>query len=148
MSEQNTKDFIIQHSLDGIKWNTAAIVAAAGNSSSLRNYAFVDNNTGKGYNYYRVMQTELNGNATYSELRVINLSGDYAPFTLLGNQVSNGVLQVEVHQTTVFSLYEVNGRLLWIRQFAAGLQSIDVSRYAKGIYLLRADAKTQKLLIQ
>jgi hypothetical protein len=147
-TEQNTKDFIVQHSMDGISWNTAAILAAAGNSSSLRSYTYVHTNTEKGNNYYRIMQTDLDGKTSYSEVRVINLPGDNAAFTIAGNMISNGVLQLQVHQTTVISLYEAGGRLLWVKQFTPGLQSIDVSRNAKGIYLLKTKEKAQKIFIQ
>jgi len=134
--------------MDGKTWNTAAILAAAGNSSSLRNYTYVHNNTEKGNNYYRIMQTDLDGKTSYSEVREINLPGDHAAFTIAGNMINNGVLQVQVHQTTVISLYEAGGRLLWVKQFTPGLHSIDVGRNAKGIYLLKTKEKTQKILIQ
>ena len=147
-TEQNTKDFTVQHSIDGISWNTAAIITAAGNSSTLRNYSYVHNNTEKGYNYYRIMQTDLDGKISYSEVRMINLPGENAAFTIAGNRISNGVLQVQVHQTTVISLHEVSGRLLWVKQFTPGLQSIDVSRYNKGIYLLTTKETAQKIVIQ
>jgi len=81
-------------------------------------------------------------------MRVLELSGNLASFTILGNNITNGVLQVQVHQPTAFSLYEMSGKRLWVKQFAVGMQSINVSRYAKGIYLLKTKGKTQKILIQ
>jgi hypothetical protein len=147
-TELNTKDFTIQHSVDGIAWKAIAVLPAAGNSSSFHSYLYVDNNTVEGYNYFRILQTDINGKITYSEMRVLKLSGDYAPFTILNNLVNNGVLRVHVHKAIVFSFFDVNGRLHWVKQFAPGLQSVDVSRYAKGIYLLKTEEKTQKILIQ
>ena len=147
-TEQNSKDFIVQHSMDGVSWTTTAILSAAGNSSSLRNYMYVHNNPGKGYHYYRVKQTDLDGKISYSEVRMINLSGEEAAFTMAGNKINNGVLQLQVHQTTTISMYEVNGKLLWIKQFTSGLKSIDVSSYAKGVYLLNAEGKAKKILLQ
>ncbi|MFL5746749.1 MAG: SprB repeat-containing protein [Niastella sp.] len=147
-SEQNSKDFIVQYSIDGVSWTSVAILSAAGNSSTLRKYTYVHNNTWKGYNYYRVIQTDLDGKISYSEVKVINLSEDYAAFTIPGNRISNGVLQVQVHKTTTISFYEVSGKLLWIKQLTPGLKSIDVSSYAKGVYLLNADGKAKRILIQ
>lgn len=147
-AELNTRDFTVQHSVDGIHWKTVGIIAAAGNSSGPQNYTYIHNNTVKGYNYYRLIQTGLDGKTGYSEMKVIKLAGEYAPFTLVGNQVHNGVLQVQVQQATAFSLYDVSGRLVWLKRFAAGLQTIDVSGYAKGIYLLKTEEEVQKILIQ
>jgi hypothetical protein len=124
------------------------VVAAAGNCSSQYVYTYVHKNTPKGYNYYRIMQTELVGNISYSKIRVIKLLGDYAPFIIADNSVSNCILQIQVYKTTAFSLYDLNGKRLWLQRFAPGLQSIVVSKYAKGIYLLRTEVNTQKLVIQ
>ena len=147
-TEQNTKDFTVQYSTDGVNWNNAAILAAAGNSSSTRSYRYVHHNPAKGYNYYRIMQTDLDGKTNYSEVRVLDLSGDHAAFTIANNKVSNGIVQVQVHQTVSISLYEVSGKLLWKKQFTPGSQNLDVSSYSKGVYLLSAEGKSQKILIQ
>jgi SprB repeat len=147
-TELNAKDFIVQYSIDGIKWSNVAVVAAAGNSNNIHYYTYLHNNTQKGYNYYRIMQTDVDGKINYSEIKVIKFAGDYAPFTILGNPIGNGVLQIQVHQAAALSLYEINGKLLWAKQFAAGLHSIDVSRYAKGIYLLQTNGRTQKIFIE
>jgi hypothetical protein len=147
-TEQNTKDFIVQHSVNGVNWNNAVTLSAAGNSSSARNYSYVHSNTAKGFNYYRVVQIDMDGKTSYSEVRMIDLAGDDAVFTIQGNKISNGVLQLQIHQKTTISFYEVTGKLLWKKQFTSGLQQMDVSRYAKGVYLLNAGAKVQKILIQ
>jgi hypothetical protein len=145
-AEQHTKDFSVQHSTDGISWNTVAILPAAGNSNSPRDYAYLHTSPAKEDNYYRIIQTDLDGKFSYSEVRTINLSGNNTAFTIAGNRISNGVLQLQVHQQTTISLYEVNGKLLWTKQFTPGLQTMNVNGYAKGVYLLKAEGKAHKIL--
>jgi hypothetical protein len=145
IAEQNTKNYNVQSSADGVTWRTIATVASAAN---LHNYTYVDNNTVQGYNYYRIMQTGLNGINSYSETRIINLPGNYQTFAIQGNLVSNGALKIQVHRAGAFSLYDITGKLLWSKRFAPGVQNIDVSKYAKGIYLLKTKGTTQKIFIQ
>ncbi|HEX3168737.1 MAG TPA: hypothetical protein VHQ93_20860, partial [Chitinophagaceae bacterium] len=55
--EQNTKDFYIQHSANGINWVTIGSLPAAGNSNSTSYYNYLHTNPEKGLNYYRIKQT-------------------------------------------------------------------------------------------
>jgi hypothetical protein len=66
----------------------------------------------------------------------------------MANPVGNGVLQVEINNATPMSLYSPDGRLLWEKQMNTGLQSIDISRYGKGIFLLKTKETTEKILVQ
>jgi hypothetical protein len=70
------------------------------------------------------------------------------PFTILGNPVTNDVLTLQVNMPTRLAFYTADGKLLWQEQVNAGTKTIDVSRYAKGIYLLKTITTTQKVVIQ
>ena len=94
------------------------------------------------------MQTDIDGRSSYSQMRVVRFSADMSPFTVLGNPVSNGILQLSVHQATNISLYEISGKLLWKQLFTSGWHNVDVSRYAQGMYLLSTNGKTQKIFIE
>jgi hypothetical protein len=49
---------------------------------------------------------------------------------------------------TSLAFYTADGKLLWQEQVNAGTKTIDVSRYAKGTYLLKTITTTQKVVIQ
>jgi hypothetical protein len=85
---------------------------------------------------------------TYCDVRTVNVSGSNAAVTIAGNIISNGVLQVQVYRATLVSVNDASGKLLFVKQFTPGLQSIDVSRYSKGIYLLKTKDDTQKIMVQ
>jgi len=53
-----------------------------------------------------------------------------------------------VNASINLALYTTDGKLLWQQQANAGTKTIDVSRYAKGTYLLKANNTAQKVLIQ
>lgn len=73
-SEQNTKDFEVQHSTNTLSWTPLGTFVAAGNSTNTRQYSFTHATplTGNVYNYYRILQRDLDDNYSYS--KVISLT--------------------------------------------------------------------------
>jgi hypothetical protein len=64
--EENSSRFDVQASGDGIQWQTIGHLAAAGNSTREQVYSYTDGNTGNGIAFYRVVEVDLDGSATYS----------------------------------------------------------------------------------
>jgi len=146
--EQNTKDFYIQHSADGINWITIGSLPAAGNSNSIRHYNYVHTNPVNGLNYYRIIQTDIDSRYSYSPIRTLSFTRTLQPFTILGNPVNNSVLTIQINMATGLAFYTADGKLLWQEQVNVGTETIDVSRYPKGTYLLKTISTTQKVVIQ
>jgi hypothetical protein len=146
--EQNTKDFIIQRSSDGNRWDTIGTVAARGNSNSVVNYSYTDITPAPGTSYYRILQTDRDGRASFSETRMFTFTVGRPLFSVLINPVTRGELKLRINEAAVLSLYNTAGKLLWRKQTGAGVQHIDVSHYPPGIYLLQAKGTTARLLIQ
>jgi hypothetical protein len=146
--EQNTKNFSIQHSVDGINWITIGSLPAAGNSNSTSHYNYVHTNPAKGLNYYRIKQTDTDGRYSYSPVRMLSFTKALEPFTILGNPVTNDVLTLQVNMATSLGFYTADGKLLWQEQVNAGTKIINVSSYAKGTYLLKTITTTQRIVIQ
>ena len=146
--EQNTRNFTIQHSANGINWAGVSTLPAAGNSNDTSNYSFVHSNPVIGINYYRVLQTDLDNRNSYSIIRTLTFTTSDEPFIIMGNPVTNNVLTVQVNTVTILAFYTADGKLLWREPVNAGTKNIDVSRYAKGIYLLKGNTTTQKIVIQ
>ena len=145
--EQNTKDFYIQRSADGINWITIGSVPAAGNSVLTSHYEYVDTNPVIGPNYYRIKQTDIDNRYSYSPVRMLSFTKILQPFTILGNPVTNGVLTVQVNLATTMAFYTADGKLLWHEQVNAGTKTIDVSSCAKGTYLLKTSTTTKRVMI-
>jgi hypothetical protein len=146
--EQNTKDFYIEHCADGINWVTIGSLPAAGNSNTTRYYSYLHTNPVNGRNYYRIKQTGIDSRYSYSPVRMLSFPRVVQPFTIQGNPVTNDVLTLQVNIATNLALYTADGKLLWQEQISAGTKTIDVSRYAKGTYLLKTITSTQKVVIQ
>jgi hypothetical protein len=147
-SEQNAKDFIIEHSKDGNTWNMIGTVAATGQSNSLITYNFEHTQPVKGINYYRLLQRDTDGKSSTSKIIVVNFPDELSGITVLTNPVQNGRLQIQVNKETFAAIYAANGNLLWKSKLTPGLHDIDISSYIKGLYLLKANESSQKILVQ
>lgn len=142
-SEENTKDFTIQHSPNGRTWNNTGVSPATGNSNTINNYSFIHTEPVNGINYYRILQTDIDGRSSYSEIRSIRVNTTQKTFSVLNN---NGVLQIKLTQPSTVHLYSIEGKLIWKKQVNAGLFTI--SNIPSGVYLLKAKDQTEKIILQ
>ena len=70
-SEINNDYFTIEKSNTDIDFEILTNVRGAGNSSQLLNYSYIDYNPYNGINYYRLKQTDYDGQYSYSEIIAI-----------------------------------------------------------------------------
>lgn len=153
-SEQNTQNFIVQYSADGNTWTSLGTVAAAGTTTTASMYNYQHISPVAGYNYYRIVEAGINGRLSYSVVQKIFFESPLLQVEVLGNPVTNGVLQITVSLAKstdvppILKLYTNDGKLLRKVQSAAGINNIRVSNYSKGSYLLQANDTMIKFLIQ
>lgn len=146
--EQNTRNFAVQHSSNNTNWSDISILPAAGNSNIAGNYSYVHTNPVTGINYYRILQSDMDNRHSYSAIRILVFTTAGEPFIVTGNPVTNKIITVQVNRASLLGLYNSDGKLMWQEQVNAGTKYIDVSRYAKGTYLLRTNSTVQKVVIQ
>jgi hypothetical protein len=146
--EQNSKDFTIQYSPDGSSWANVATLPAAGNSSTTRTYNYVRSNPPAGNNYYRILETDLDGNVHYSAVNLVKIGTQQDAFKLLQNPVTTGVLRVSINVPTTLSLFTVDGKLLWRRHYDVGVTEIRLGSLAHGEYILAGETTRVRLLTE
>ena len=71
-SEINNDYFTIEKSTDGKNFETIGKIRGAGNSQQILKYMFTDSNLDDGINYYRLKQTDYNGEFSYSDIEIIS----------------------------------------------------------------------------
>lgn len=146
--EQNTRNFTVQHSANGINWASIGVQPAKGSSTGSNQYSYEHSKPIMGLNYYRILQTDMDNRSSYSVIKPLKFTKTAEDFFLLGNPVTNNMLAVQVNAPISLALYTADGKLMWQQQVNAGTKTIDVSRYAKGTYLLKSTTNTQKVVIQ
>lgn len=148
LQETNTRNFIVQHSTDGVSWKDLGSVSAAGNSSTPRQYSYLHATPAEGNNYYRLVQYDLDGKNTNSRIVSVRTGELQKGFAIIGNPVSDGILKLQLSTATEVAVYSIDGKLVAKKYFSAGSQSIDVSAYPKGIYNVKVGKETGRVIIQ
>jgi len=155
--EQNASHFEVQKSTDGISFATIGSVKAKGNSNSLLNYAFTDNNVAPGVSYYRLRQVDLDAKYVYTKTVPIRNEGRGKAFFAWPNPVKD-VLNVTLNQTKAENLMlrvvDYNGRTLRSNQIntVRGMNqvSLNFSGLPPGMYIIQINGGettlTQKII--
>lgn len=136
-SEVNTRQFIIERSLNGIDFEAIGSVPAAGNSNTVRQYGFTDNKPGYA-NHYRLKQTDLDGRSAYSKILYVKVE-KASPLQLLQNVV-HADLQYQVNaelKGSKLRIYDMTGRNVYNADIKEGVQHIDVAGWNAGKYIIR-----------
>lgn len=152
-SEINNSFFTIERSTDTKSWNEIGQEHGAGNSSSILSYSFIDYNPQTTETYYRLKQTDFDGNFSYSDIvSVPPLMNDADLFTVYPNP-SNGVFSLYVNQEhSLVEIYSLSGTLVYKNQLTENSTQLDLSELHKGIYLVKVQTKyavlTQKIILE
>ena len=134
--EQNTSYFSIQRSADGENWSTIGQQAAAGTSNAPSAYEFIDRNPETGANYYRLQESDDNGNQVYSAIRTVDFGGVGVAITWYPNPVHDRLTITSSGTIESATLIGLDGRILQVFNGIKSGGAIDMSRYHFGIYFL------------
>jgi hypothetical protein len=147
-TEQNTRDYKIQHSADGANWSSIGVELAAGNSNAVRQYSFVDQNPVSGLNYYRLLQGDLDGRINYSKVISLKFSNAESMLKIYPNPVLNGTITVSLKQASTVSVYNSTGVNVMKKEFAAGEHLLNLAQLSKGIYYMKANGDAVLFVIK
>lgn len=117
-SEFNNLGFEVQRSIDGNNgWSAIGFVNGAGNSNSLVNYSYVDENLSASRYYYRLKQIDIDQRFAYSPIVSAQLDGKQS-FDLQQNYPNpfrgETIIRFTLPQKTNInlSIFDMNGRLV------------------------------------
>jgi RHS repeat-associated protein len=143
-SEQNSRNFNVERSLNGTQFISIGTVAAAGNSSTRRDYQFIDKNIDlldATVMYYRIRQNDLDGSfrtsnvvrLTYNQKEILN--------SIVYPNPTQGMITITVGDPaligTAASIFDINGKLLERIKITANSQVINLSKYVNGTYIIK-----------
>lgn len=147
LQEMNTHSFEIEHSVDGITYSQIGRLSAAGNSSVELAYYFEHASPDlSSINYYRIRQTDIDGNFSYSIVRQLSFSNSNSLYVRGIATSVTGSLNVQVLKNGVrIDIYDMNGKSISKKNFNAGTHEIHFSGLATGHYLIVVYYKKQQV---
>ncbi|MFN5317838.1 MAG: hypothetical protein ACK5CY_03245, partial [Bacteroidia bacterium] len=145
-SEINNSYFTVERSTDGVHFEKVVEQAGAGNSNGMRRYDAVDNNPYVGVSYYRLKQTDFNGDFSYSDMVPVNFLGENrVELNSIFADRANGTLNIRctnpANAEIRVEIFDLNGRA--VHQSAEGKAdknwsgSIGISQLSSASYLAR-----------
>jgi len=147
--EVKSASFVVEASADGTAFATVAELAAAGNSSTARNYQYLDASVAAqnaARRYYRLRQVDLDGTVTYSAIVVLSrtVAATSSTFEAYPNpftdQLSVALPGTYELQATTVTLLSLAGRPVYNAKLSLGTAPQALTALPElpaGVYVLR-----------
>ncbi|MBI3133712.1 MAG: DUF2341 domain-containing protein [Bacteroidetes bacterium] len=139
-SEINNAYFTVERSQDGITWEIVKKINGAGNSSSVLNYNAIDSYPFSGISYYRLKQTDFDGQSSYSEIRSVTIQD--TQITIYPNPTNNHITltdnKAELGQILICDMLgrDVTPQTQQINK-TESIVVVDLSNLNPGIYIVK-----------
>ena len=153
LSEENNDYFTLERSSDGINFESIDQIDGAGSSNKLINYQIIDKNPIKGISYYRLKQTDFDGETSYSNISSVNnnqhnnevlkkgfilypnpvKANENINISLIGDFINDDIILV--------SIIDITGRMVYNNVFKISKENKNITipnsgSIKSGIYLL------------
>ena len=124
--EHNNKFFTIERSGDGINFNFLGFLVAGNSSSAQNDYRLIDYSPNEGINYYRLSQTDHNGQINYFGTRIVNYKNS-KNFSAGVINISNGNIKMIINSSKkddlTLNLVDIYGKEIIRESFAVATGS-------------------------
>lgn len=155
-TEENNKSFTVEKSVDGNNWEVVTIVAGAGNSNTVLYYKAIDKTPFSGISYYRLKQTDFDGNYAYSAVRTVDISAGSSVSIGPNPARSNVTLYYPANNTNPisYSVISISGAevvpLSQVNNIGKGMNTvnIDVSGLAQGLYIVEVISEQKSYFLK
>lgn len=145
-TEENNDFFTIERSADGANYEVITTVQGAGNSFSSLSYSYADNNPLFGVSYYRLKQTDYNGDSeTFDPVSMAFLNENAIS---IGPNPAMDYLKIAVDgemATSTVDIYNLAGSMVKSIEILQTVSSIDISGLNKGTYLVVLKANSNSI---
>ncbi len=149
-TEINNDYFTIECSSHTNSWEVVTTINGAGNSASIRSYKVSDTNPKRGVSYYRLKQTDFDGQFSYSKIKKITTKGYLSTVDIYPNPTKDVISipesLVELEKIRIFNStgqqVMVNGSTA---HRAGSNVSIDLSQLGSGIYFVTTNTAAYKI---
>ncbi len=140
ISEVNNSSFEIQKSNNSSEWKTIATIQGNGTTNMVNNYSTTDKFPYSGQNYYRLRQSDFDGNFKYSKAKSIFIFDN--KISLFPNPTSDYIYYTISDYTKEFKveIFDNQGRLLSNLKLPLknnDKNRIDITLLKKGTYFLK-----------
>jgi hypothetical protein len=144
-TEINNDYFSIERSIDGVNWELVTKVEGAGNSSSIKTYSYIDVWQYMNKSYYRLKQTDFDGEFKNSSIIPIEKCGeDIIELAIYPNPVIEKLnLSYEGDKSQILStsIYNLMGEIVYYSEFYQS--KIVFENKLNGVYFIHVNTTSK-----
>lgn len=145
--EINNKGYHVEMSYDGQTWMDIGYVPAKPSTGNETAYDLTFMKKVTGLTYFRIKQVDIDGKFSYSWVKKLDMDAQDDPF-IWPNPVSNSFNLMARDSNTRIQVVSLTGKIAMTIPLKTGVNRVDVSDLAKGIYTVRytmEDGETKML---
>ena len=143
-SETNNDFFTIYKSIDGMNYKEIQTIAGAGNSNVVLNYKYIDKDPFNGVAYYKLKQTDFNGNYEYVRITTCKFEENQDLNFKFANPVLNNNMNIAVEIANTgnyqYAIYNYSGQKISGASFELDNNlnniSIPLNNFQSGYYIV------------
>lgn len=162
-SELNNDFFDVQHSLDGINFESIGTVNGNGTTNELITYNLIDSSPALGFNYYRLRQVDYDGSEEFHSLIQVNndfyradINITFYPNPASSDNMNLKILSGDDHTPMSVKVIDLTGQTYFQEEINPSIlydeKVIPTRRMASGIYLIKVvqgtNVSEQKIIIK
>lgn len=155
ISEKDNDYFTLERSSNGLDWEIIHTVDGAGTSQEVIDYSFVDDRPLHGASYYRLSQTDFNGQREYFGVRFLNkefkINNDYNTLIAYPNPAKNQITLIgSEDELGEISIYSSIGKNITSEALITRTNTqveIDLSKVKGELILLKAGERSAKVIL-
>lgn len=145
-TEINNDFFTVERSKDGKSFEEFARVNGYGSTTERHEYKLNDKNPYEGISYYRLKQTDFNGDQYFFDIKSVLISSDKSVFQVFPNPFIDyiTVLNTSDDESSEIIISDVGGKTIFRADPSdSGIQKIDLSNLTSGIYFLTLKSSSE-----
>jgi hypothetical protein len=160
LSEKDNDYFTVERSRNGYYFETVGLVQGAGTTTAISNYSFTDTNPLNGLSYYRLKQTDFDGQYAYSQVESVRFGESESDdlqldiFPNPADQFTNVVIILPEDESAKLTLTDATGRIVSVRTVNYGdpVMEFALNELKSGIYFINVTteraSKTSRLVVR
>jgi len=151
--ELNNSHFTIERSNNGMDWQILETIEGAGNSTAALDYKTMDDAPMQGISYYRLKQTDFDGQYSYSNIQAVELETASTSNVQIYPNPTQGLVTIKglpLAYNNNLMLFNSLGQAISVRISSASDNKtlIDLSGLEAGLYLLKTGTTIKRILKQ
>lgn len=137
----------LQRSRDGLSWeDVGEFPVESGGGTYLGRH--IDRPALKGIVQYRLVERYSDGRIGQSPVRSVNFGETVGSLNPHPNPVTDGTLYIELEKDGEVTIADASNRRVFQGFFKAGRNRVEMGTLPKGVYILNADGRSHRILLQ